>query len=78
MGYQAAKDAFAGWGVDADAAIARLKDISISVHCWQGDDVVGFEAQKGVSGGGIQATGSHPGRARTPDELRADMKPYGN
>lgn len=74
MGYQAAKDAFAGWGVDADAAIARLKDISISVHCWQGDDVVGFEAQKGVSGGGIQATGSHPGRARTPDELRADLE----
>jgi len=44
------------------------------MHCWQGDDVVGFEQQKGTSGGGIQATGNHPGRARTPDELRADLE----
>lgn len=72
--YESAKQVFADWGVDSEAAIARLKDIAISVHCWQGDDVVGFEQQTGSSGGGIQATGNHPGRARTPDELRADLE----
>ena len=71
--YDSAKQAFADWGVDTDAAIDRLKDIAISMHCWQGDDVVGFETKTGSSGGGIQATGNHPGRARTPDELRADL-----
>ncbi len=71
--YDAAKDAFAEWGVDTEAAIARLATIPISVHCWQGDDVVGFERKTGSSGGGIQATGNHPGRARTPDELRSDL-----
>ncbi len=74
MGYVEAREAFAKWGVDAEAALARLKEISISVHCWQGDDVVGFENQSGTSGGGIQATGNHPGRAKTPDELRADLE----
>ncbi|MAC89147.1 MULTISPECIES: L-rhamnose isomerase [Alphaproteobacteria] len=73
-GYDSAKQVFADWGVDTEAAIARLKDIAISMHCWQGDDVVGFETQTGSSGGGIQATGNHPGRARTPDELRADLE----
>ncbi len=53
--------------------IGRLSGIAISVHCWQGDDVGGFERKSGSSGGGIQATGNHPGRARTPDELRADL-----
>ncbi|MDA7551060.1 L-rhamnose isomerase [Rhodobacteraceae bacterium Araon29] len=72
--YESAKVQFADWGVDTEAAIARLKTIPISMHCWQGDDVVGFEQQKGTSGGGIQATGNHPGRARTPDELRADLE----
>ncbi|MBB97636.1 MAG: L-rhamnose isomerase [Rhodobacteraceae bacterium] len=71
--YDSAKQAFAEWGVDTDAAIDTLKTIAISMHCWQGDDVVGFETQTGSSGGGIQATGNHPGRARTPDELRADL-----
>ena len=74
MGYESAREQFADWGVDTEAAIARLKDIPISVHCWQGDDVVGFENQTGSSGGGIQATGNHPGRARNPDELRADLE----
>ncbi|MEO0666543.1 MAG: L-rhamnose isomerase [Pseudomonadota bacterium] len=74
MSYDSAKAAFADWGVDAEAALARLAPIAISMHCWQGDDVVGFEAQTGTSGGGIQATGNHPGRARTPDELRADLE----
>ncbi|MDW3183711.1 L-rhamnose isomerase [Roseobacter sp.] len=74
MTYETAKAAFADWGVDTEAALDRLKIIPISMHCWQGDDVVGFEQQTGTSGGGIQATGNHPGRARTPDELRADAE----
>lgn len=73
MTYEAAKAAFAEWGVDTDAALDKLATIPISMHCWQGDDVVGFEQKTGSSGGGIQATGNHPGRARTPDELRADL-----
>ncbi|MCC5965574.1 MAG: L-rhamnose isomerase [Natronohydrobacter sp.] len=74
MGYDSAKAAFEDWGVDTEAAIARLKTVPISMHCWQGDDVTGFETRSGSSGGGIQATGNHPGRARTPDELRADLE----
>ncbi|WP_299598822.1 L-rhamnose isomerase [uncultured Tateyamaria sp.] len=74
MGYDSARDAFAEWGVDTEAAIRQLTTIPISMHCWQGDDVVGFEPKTGTSGGGIQATGNHPGRARTPDELRADLE----
>ncbi|MDD7972217.1 L-rhamnose isomerase [Roseinatronobacter alkalisoli] len=72
--YDSARDQFAQWGVDTDAALAQLAKIAISVHCWQGDDVRGFERRTGSSGGGIQATGDHPGRARTPDELRADLE----
>lgn len=74
MSYDTAKAAFAEWGVDTEAALARLATIPISMHCWQGDDVVGFEKKTGSSGGGIQATGNHPGRACTPDELRADLE----
>lgn len=74
MSYETAKAAFADWGVDTEAAIEKLRTIPISMHCWQGDDVVGFEQKTGASGGGIQATGNHPGRARTPDELRADLE----
>ncbi|GGL72009.1 L-rhamnose isomerase [Wenxinia marina] len=72
--YDDARHAFAAWDVDAEAAIERLATIPISVHCWQGDDVVGFEGKSGTSGGGIQATGNHPGRARNPTELRADLE----
>ncbi len=74
MSYESAKARFADWGVDTDGAIGRLADIPISMHCWQGDDVVGFEQSTGTSGGGIQATGNHPGRARSPEELRADLE----
>ncbi|MEQ6204150.1 L-rhamnose isomerase [Sulfitobacter sp. HNIBRBA2951] len=74
MSYDSAKAAFADWGVDTEAALAKLAEIPISMHCWQGDDVVGFEKKPGNPGGGIQATGNHPGRARTPDELRADLE----
>lgn len=73
-GYEAAKQVFADWGVDTETALARLSGIPISVHCWQGDNVSGFEKKSGSAGGGIQATGNHPGRARNPDELRADLE----
>lgn len=72
--YETARQIFADWGVDTEAAMERLARIPISMHCWQGDDVVGFEASSGTSAGGIQATGNHPGRARTPDQLRADLE----
>ena len=74
MNYEEARAAFAEWDVETEDALDRLSTIPISMHCWQGDDVVGFEAKSGSSGGGIQATGNHPGRARTPDELRADLE----
>ena len=72
--YDSAKSHLADWGVDTETAIATLEAIPISMHCWQGDDVVGFEESSGTSGGGIQSTGNFPGRARTPDELRADLE----
>ncbi|AMY71001.1 L-rhamnose isomerase [Frigidibacter mobilis] len=72
--YDLAREAFADWGVDTEAAMQALAAVPISVHCWQGDDVGGFEHKSGLSGGGIQATGNHPGRARNPEELRADLE----
>jgi L-rhamnose isomerase len=74
MTYDSARAAFADWGVDTEAAIKTLLSIPISVHCWQGDDVGGFERKTGASGGGIQATGNYPGRARNAAELRADLE----
>lgn len=70
--YEAAKQAYASIGVDTDAAIARLKEAPVSLHCWQGDDVTGFD-HDGPLTGGIQTTGDYPGRARTPEELMQDM-----
>lgn len=70
--YESAKEMFAKYGVDTDAAIAKLKTVPLSVNCWQGDDVKGFD-QDGPLTGGIQATGNYPGKARTPAELMADM-----
>lgn len=72
--YDSAKAQFADWGLDTEAAIAATLAVPISVHCWQGDDVGGFERKSGSAGGGIQATGNHPGRARNPNELRADLE----
>ena len=72
--YALARERYAGLGVDTDAALARLREIPISMHCWQGDDVVGFEGVGDISEGGIMATGNYPGRARTPDELRRDFE----
>ena len=71
--YEQAQQRYQSLGVDSDAALAALAGTPISLHCWQGDDVSGFEVQEqGVSGGGIMATGNYPGPARTGDELRAD------
>ena len=72
--YNAAQERYAELGVDADKAMERLSRIAISLHCWQGDDVGGFERCEGVGSGGILATGAYPGKARTADELRADLK----
>ena len=72
--YTLAKEQYAASGVDTDVAMQTLASIPISLHCWQGDDVGGFETPDAVlSGGGIQATGNYPGKARTADELRADI-----
>jgi L-rhamnose isomerase len=73
QGYQQARERYAAWGVDTEKAMDRLGRIAISLHCWQGDDVGGFESAAGLSGGGIMATGAYPGKARTADELRADV-----
>ncbi len=72
--YSLAKERYSEWGVDTDAALDRLARIAISVHCWQGDDVGGFESEAGLADGGIMATGNYPGKARTADELRADLE----
>jgi L-rhamnose isomerase len=72
--YQLAREAYAAVDVDVEAALPRLDRIPISLHCWQGDDVRGFENPDGPLTGGIQSTGNYPGRARTPDELRADAE----
>ena len=71
--YSFAKARYADLGVDTDAATASLAKIPISLHCWQGDDVGGFESTGEGLSGGIAVTGNYPGKARTPDELRADL-----
>lgn len=70
--YEAAKKQYAAIGVDTEEAIKKLSGAEISVHCWQGDDVGGFDSKDALSGG-IQTTGNYPGKARTPDELMADI-----
>ena len=71
--YEQAKEMFAKYGVDTEKALTTLAGIPVSVHCWQGDDVVGFDGA-GAASGGIQTTGNYPGRARTPEELMADIE----
>ena len=74
MSYEEAKKRYATLGVDTDGAIAKLKTVPISLHCWQGDDVRGFDTDPSKPlTGGIQTTGNYPGRARTPDELMSDI-----
>lgn len=73
--YAVAKEQYAAIGVDTEAALKKLATVPVSMHCWQGDDVGGFEtAGAELSGGGIQATGNYPGKARTIDELQSDVE----
>lgn len=72
--YSLARERYADLGVDTDAALEKLKSIPVSLHCWQGDDVAGFESGGGTLGDGLAVTGNYPGKARTPDELRADLE----
>jgi len=70
--YRLARERYAGLGVNTDRVLRQLRRVPVSLHCWQGDDVGGFEHLGGSLTGGIMATGNYPGKARTPDELRAD------
>lgn len=72
--YEDAKAQYAALGVDIDQAIEKLDKLSISIHCWQADDVSGFENPEGELTGGIQTTGNYPGKARTIEELRSDLE----
>jgi L-rhamnose isomerase len=72
--YALAKERYAEFGVDTDIVLGELSNIAISMHCWQGDDVRGFERAGELAGAGLLATGNYPGRARTADELRADAE----
>ncbi len=71
--YQLAQERYQEMGIDTEAAMAKLAGMAVSLHCWQGDDVSGFENGGTELTGGIQVTGNYPGRARTPEELRADL-----
>ena len=71
MSYTEAKKKYAKLGIDTEKAISELSKIPVSMHCWQGDDVTGFE-NAGSLTGGIQSTGNYPGKARNPEELMAD------
>ncbi len=71
--FEQARAAYAAWGVDTDAALEALSRVPLSLQCWQGDDVAGFEGGGDTSDAGIKATGSYPGAARNGDELRADL-----
>ncbi|WP_319481496.1 L-rhamnose isomerase [uncultured Draconibacterium sp.] len=72
--YEIAKEQYAAIGVDTDVAIAKMKDVNISLHCWQTDDVGGFETADGELSGGIQATGNYPGKATTIEQMRTDLE----
>ena len=72
--FELAKQRYADIGVDVEQAMARLDSVPVSMHCWQGDDVRGFENPQGALTGGIQATGNYPGKARNATELRADLE----
>lgn len=72
--YKSAKKDYEKWGVDVEDALQKLKSIPISIHCWQGDDIGGFETNQRELSGGIDVTGNYPGKATTPEELRSDLK----
>ena len=71
--YEIAVERYAAVGVDTEKVLKTMQDFHLSLHCWQADDVAGFEVQAGSLTGGIQATGNYPGKARNIDELRADI-----
>ena len=70
--YESARKIYQSIGVDTEAALERLKNVPVSMHCWQGDDVIGFDSRESLSGG-IQTTGNYPGRAATPEQLMQDI-----
>ncbi len=72
--YNSAKSRYAAFGVDTEAAMAALKNVPVSIHCWQGDDITGLENSGEALSGGIQVTGNYPGKARNFEELKADFK----
>ena len=71
--YEIARERYASVGVDTEKVLQQMQDFHLSLHCWQADDVTGFECQGGDLTGGIQATGNYPGKARNIDELRQDI-----
>ena len=72
--YQLAREVYAAYGIDTDKILEKMNSMQVSLHCWQGDDVGGFEVTAAGAGGGTLVTGNYPGRARTGDELRADYE----
>ncbi|KAA1258786.1 L-rhamnose isomerase [Rubripirellula obstinata] len=72
--YKLAVEQYQSIGVDVEAALQKMQKVAISVHCWQGDDVAGFESDSGELGSGLAVTGNYPGRATTPSELRSDLE----
>ncbi|AZV50316.1 L-rhamnose isomerase [Bacillus halotolerans] len=72
--YDSAKQEYEKWGIDVEAVFRQLQQVPISIHCWQGDDIEGFEVNKGELSGGIDVTGNYPGKAQTPEELRRDLE----
>src|SRR5690625_7702828 len=72
--FELAKEKYEKLGVNVEEAFEKLKKLSISVNCWQGDDIGGFEVEQQELSGGIDVTGNYPGKARTPEELRSDLE----
>lgn len=72
--YDNAKQKYEKWGINVDEVLQKLKSVPISIHCWQGDDIGGFEINQHELSGGIDVTGNYPGKARTPEELRSDLE----
>ena len=71
--YEIARERYAEFGIDTEKVLEQMDGFHLSLHCWQADDVVGFEPKAGALSGGIQTTGNYPGRARNIEELRADI-----
>ncbi len=74
--FELAREKYGELGVDVETQMKRLNQIAVSLHCWQGDDVSGFEIDDQALSGGIQVTGNYPGKARTPAELKKDLEKH--